>query len=547
MILLSERHSIALYLGAIIALGAGIVQAQSDIQDSDDITKFFNDLNSGNADEVDRAFAACPPPTCAPFTVLDDITGNLIRVQDFLAFNFYCSSFLPVTRNVVDLPGLQPLTDRTDRLTFAVQPFYNMTSKVALSGRSLSQSTSISDYFGFRNADLIDALDTNVKQKFNIDAPRIVRLFQDATVQERKFGGMLSMAYRNDHHAFMGLLPLYYIERNFFLNNDQINAISNDEALKLFGGGGGDRGTRDLIQELIVRDQVGIGDTRVKIGSYFADRLDRSCVIGAELTFPTALAFKKGLFGSNPDNTQAPFPFSFYNLYCDGTSDNEACKAAALTTLSTTGKNILIRMASTVNGVPLGQGAFGVGPYVEFQQYFLPRGRFDMNGSIEFLLPYSTNRFLLITRDLNEIKNRDYTADTSTPASLANLAYLDAAFEQMFYPRWACLNMGPGVICKANVALCAEDRNLQGQIGYDFWFKTGDHIRGFHDGKTTVPFRMSAAAAPHAWQNKFFGRITAQKHGFDYDLRFGIRGDVTFLSKGIGHDWTLGVDVVFDY
>lgn len=473
------------------------------------------------------------------------VLAESLKAQNILALNFYCSSFLPVTRNVVDLPGLQPLTDRTNRLTFAVEPFYNMTNGVVLSAGT---ATNISAYFGFAQADLIDTLDTNFAES-GVDAPHILSLFQNATVQERKLGGVLSMAYRNDHHAFMGLLPLYYIERNFFLTNDQIKAISNDEALKLLGGGGGDRGTRDIIQELIVRDQVGIGDTRLKIGSYYADWLDRTCIIGAEITIPTALPFKKGIFGTNPDNTQV-LPFDFYTLLCKYTESlagSKPCEAQVTQIVTQTGKAILVRMASTVNGVPLGQGAFGIGPYIEFQQYFAPRGRLDLNGSVEFLLPYSTNRFLLIARDLNAIKNRNYTADTSTPAALANLDYLDTAFEQMFYPRWARLAMGPGVILKANAALCAEHRTVQGQFGYDFWYKTGDHIRGLHHGKTAIPFRMSAAAAPRAWQNKFFGRITAHKHGFDYDLRFGIRGDVTFLSRGIGHDWTIGADIVFDY
>ena len=194
--------------------------------------------------------------------------------------------------------------------------FYNETTRANFT----AEGKNITSYWDIENANFIQNLD---QIDFGIDIPTAIQLFGFLKMQERRGGFMFDVAHARGRFNIEFKIPLYYLERNFFVTPEEQELLA-----QFFGSGDSSADNKNFIS-----DRVGFGDTRLTIG-FFAIEDDRLQVnVGGEATIPTQIAFKKGLLGSDfKKNSNHPI-FNIFELFqlvfCE-TPDLEAAKEMSL-------------------------------------------------------------------------------------------------------------------------------------------------------------------------------------------------------------------------
>ncbi len=198
--------------------------------DEFDLNAFEHELDNIPEEILEQTKHTC---ILKPFT--DDQLENCIEVLTdivntipILEIPLYLRTHPLHKRNVLDLPLFAlwytcPTSDSAIRL----DGFYNQTSR----GNFTAGSTNIRDYIALEDENLIRALEDAEQQikedfpDFDLEIPLILPLFSCMTTQERR-GGLIVQYLKNIGCLQMvWKLPFFYVERNFFLTDCEIDAI----------------------------------------------------------------------------------------------------------------------------------------------------------------------------------------------------------------------------------------------------------------------------------------------------------------------------------
>jgi hypothetical protein len=80
------------------------------------------------------------------------------------------------------------------------------------------------------------------------------------------------------------------------------------------------------------------------------------------------------------------------------------------------------------------------------------------------------------------------------------------------------------------------------ELGYDLWLMSEERLQFACRPMNDLKLDVTRAARPAAMQQKLLGRLMWEHTDRrDHSWHFGVTGDWTANSYGIGHDWSLGL------
>lgn len=490
--------------------------------------------------------------SCDAVEALGVLLDSRLNLLNLLQQNIYLHTNPVNVRPILDLPALYPYFFYNDCYNFTTQIFYNQTrlnfftkdcpfisSYLALGDQELSDL--IKDTVGFLN----DSQDANLPN----DIPEILTLFQNIKLEQRRTGIMFGFAKQTNNIFFSLRTPFYYLENNFFLNNNEINSIKDEPFFRRDGiAPEADQSESEaFFKKHLVSDRIGWGDTRINLEYHWFHAYGTDSWLGILATVPTAGDFKRGLIGGIFDNSCQDPKFDFLSLYCFINENQNDRKALEETT------NFLIpaldRLTAIVADQPLGNGrSFGIGPKFDLANYINYNWTFYTTCAFEFFSTQSSHRYFLATKnaeEFNRLENIDVNnIDDLTEAQAEEVIdFLNQQMQNIFYPKRVLACVRPGWQFKFRQMLMLDSDKWHASLGWDFWRQAAD--------KLTIPGRQSLeyekGLSFSARQIKLFTNIGYYSLYEEASWYVMVNVDGTVDNRGIGKDFTLGVRLGFEF
>jgi hypothetical protein len=442
--------------------------------------------------------------------------------------------------------------------------FYNQTVRMHYTPRS----TAIRSYLAVEEETLAEklqqVLDSDIVAPFisdpnrNVDIRRLLNLFSNITVTERKFGFMLQGGYTHNHVSFRAYTPLYWIERNFFLTNEELRLIEAE-----FGEA--DPYEQKQFQDrFLIADKLGFGDTRVELLLHVIPPHSPTAVdVGLSGIIPTAFSLLKGLRGHNFEPKERQMPFNFNNIY-DKISvllnvKNETTKdqivADILGYVRCFGEDALDRLAGTLLSAPLGYGGHGgfgfiIRTHTDWGRLTNKRWLEDLISTTRFSLEYFCPAVELRTYakqpDLQQFAARDFNDDAQAQS---NLDFLQQELVNRVQPISIPVDVQPGLLLQiTNHLAYTFNKNWRVIFGSDWWVQGQETI----DAVYASPFirediDVNKARKPFAYQGTTHGGIeyrwASEKSGAEWNITVYVES--VGFNSGIGQSGTLGLSLDF--
>lgn len=539
-----------LYLFLLLPISSACAAHNDFVEDLYDNESFDHLL-----DNIDpSAFNARQPEDCLPSQqIIDDLL--MIGVPDALESDLYCVTYPPNERSVLRLPGndifetYQIFRNPCSNWAFGFTFFYNQMLKQYFT----AHSPFLKSYLNIQNPDFLEQLDLDfLIETTGFNIPELFPLIQNFKLQERKCGMLLGTYKRWRKNAIQFILPLYWFEQNFFLTEEEIDAIQN---APIFAGAGAGTEQRDIEAYFLkhaVSTKFGIGDFKIRYERNVAETDCTQFLAGFQLILPTAAAIdgrKARLWWGNEllfggvHCPCAPTPILdiaglFRTVLCCPDPDLQPqCNQEAFDAVKCFLTAALERLTVNVADAPLGQEHVSLGSVATHIYNITARASWINKGSIEYFFPRKRMRFFL-ARVSPSAFVRNYTDEAQADA---NIAFLNQQLANTFFTYPQKVMVHPGVNVEFSTAFAYDTPSAHAEIGYDLWFQGKEHI-----GATQCQwhyFQINRGIRPWAYQSKIFGKIIGNCNCW----HCGIEGDFTFDSRGIGKDMTIALNYVYDF
>ncbi len=505
-----------------------------------------------------------------------DKPSLIVALEEFgvlalLQENFFLRTNILRHRSLLDYPEFIPYRHDKDKRGVYVDFFYNQTSRMYFT----KGSSNICSYLALSQQSFLQKLENiidSVKLAFLdlvIDTDKVFRLlglFQTFTVQERRLGFMIGGKTKFNRWYLNIFAPWYYIERNHFVNEDlqeSIDALITDILEETFDIPrltpeqmvAAEKKKNQFIDQHLIVDKFGIGDTRVYLDYPVIKNKYVSTRAGFLATIPTAFAFKKGLKGTNLQRT-INRPILNLTAIANQFTQTQTINPQ----LFDFGLAALDNLSAMLLETPLGNGGHvGIGvilrnrsPLSSFIKQDWAR-RIIMRSFISFEYQFPAiewrsfripvNEALFNARDLT-----DTSPDTSPLIINSNYAFILQQLTDRLFPVAAQALMNPGIIFRWSSQTCYEGNWGGFTIGSDTYVQNKEKFLKIYIDNFTQPMIDSFnARAPIAYQSKLVGSVFWKIEKPDRLYTVSLLGDYTFMNKGIGADFmiTLKFDTTF--
>ncbi|MBI2774427.1 hypothetical protein HYX58_00245 [Candidatus Dependentiae bacterium] len=470
--------------------------------------------------------------------------GDIIEADTILRNDVYLRTNPLVKRSILDYPAFYYPFCRPETWSLIGQLWVNQTPRMAF----YNDAFALRDYLAFDNKNLISQIDTLASLVVGLNIPKILSLLGDIEIEDRRAALMFWFQRQKGKWLIQWKTPLAYIERNFQLD-EQEKAQLEQEVSGFFNTGNDIpaevaslSGTQNeefeaFKKQHLISDKFGLGDSRFTAGYTFVDNDSLWVNAGFLATIPTAFAFSKGVWkGSHfPKNSDHP-PFDLAEILLLALGDDaERAQAQQLTINFLLGA--LDKLSANLLDDNIGNGGHvGLGFVYDSKLQVTPRFSFDTHAEFEYLLPVMEKRFYINAKD-----QAGFNAVAQNPADCPNdLNFIQEQLIQILYPRVYNTMVFPGVLIKFSTAAdiwIAEQSTLN--LGYDLWWQQQEKLgRIIASSQNQALARKDIATKPSAFQSKLFGAYTYNHPGKCGDWCISLTADYTFLSAGIGKDYS---------
>lgn len=456
----------------------------------------------------------------------------VIEAQALLQEDVYLRTNPINQRNFpVDYPGSYFLACSAQGWQPYISFFYNQTNK----GYFTQDGTTLDSYLALDNANLIGKID---QLAFGFGAVQLFSLLSQVKIQERRGAIFLGGAGFKGPWYIEGQVPFLYVARNFSLTPEEKRALENE---LIFGDTDNPLELDNFTRKHLISDQLGLGDARFYLGYQLIEKASLKFLIGGLVTLPTAYPLAKGLYGTHfPKNNNVPF-IDFVQLFNLAVDAPEILQQDVVKFLLAA----LDKLSSNLLQPYLGNnGHLGLGLFFQTAIEATTKLSFKTRTALEYLLPASERRFYLKRK--NKAEFGQFNTDTPENCEKA-IAFLEQQLINTLFPSVYNTTVFPGFILKFDTFLVADmTPRLKLNVGYDLWWQQQESLGKISSGEIPrYALRSDIANKSSAFQNKIFGLITYTKKGGRYDWCLSFYGDRTFLSSGIGKDFTLGMNFEF--
>jgi hypothetical protein len=526
------------------------IQAKEDIFQSYDTVSFFDQDTTFAVDESFNAYLTTRACSIDPLDLITILTGSntdpsipKIYLQKLTEKNLYKRTNPSTTRPIVDLPYFQraycnSIHPACEQQTLECAFFFNQTKEKYF----YQQDNAIKDYIGLFGdtfneffEDLSTALKTFNPQYESISIPKILDLFGNIKLEERRAGALFTWGWKTNTWSLQAQLPIYYIEHNFMLTEKEQNDIGTEpfiQSLLADQPANDPNAVNKAIREHVAEDLFGAGDLKITLlaTKQYGNITGR---IGPEIIFPSACVFTDKLIGGRFETSPKQPEIDFSMFACgllEGLGQKETDFAKQF------GIGIIERLARITGNTSLGQNYLGLYLRGELIYEMTPCFCHRHMVRIGTGTPYITTRFFNENK-VSDAFNRDYT-DATTASE--NLRFLENQFVSSLYPLPRIASIQPGPRLEYRGSLQIEHWAGLLECGYDFWFQGAEQI-SLKDKQTKYFSLNSQTSRPaSAFENKIFASLTWQGWRNEHHWSIGLFGDYTFYSQSSGNDWSCG-------
>ena len=508
--------------------------------DDDDDFMIDTDLNDISLD----ASTINLHPTRSPLTNAENIQNFFALVEDPNAV-----LNLPIYQQTSPIRN-RPILEYPFTLTYGFEMHENNAISIQLFLNSCSHknftktSTTLDSYFLLGNPTRFAQLlfvDEITERKTIENLAKSLALFDPATVQENRIGGVLESHVVHNNFFLSAQLPILYAERNLYLTPSQKAAISISSLGGMLQTDGVDE--NDFVYQHIVMDQFGIGDLKIKAMYEMHTSRNFDIDLGGFIIFPTATALKQGMIGTwfDQNNERAYLDLATINVLEPLTVQNQDDIAnfflAAVNKLS-----------SNILNCPLGNnGHVVLAPSINFDWYFAQNWQFSNDFSLQVPLKAQEQRFYQKTQSQAEFLNAYNTAfGTGTPDdAITFVSFVNDEIQNLFFPYVFPTMVYPGMVFNSTNQVAYRFHACDFFIGSNFWYQGAESLQPFINTQNDQNFtyNYTGAEAASAAQEKLFARVDYNIDTTDLCWSFSLYGDITVWNSGIGNDFTLGLFV----
>lgn len=384
--------------------------------------------------------------------------------------------------------------------------FLNVTNKMNVTSGSILSLQSQEEWLKSVFLLFMEAMPEN-------EASSVVPLLQHITISEYKIGAYLQGGFVKDFFNIQIHLPVLVGIRHFWLSKRDQNELKS-----IFSK----YENEPLDQSEFYRIRYGFGDTRLRLGCNTLNMTDFQTDVGLEFILPTSKLSNNPKIRSNPDDL-----FSQIKEGNPGDKENKDLQDGMSSIL----KNVRDYMIDP----RLGNGYFGVGTYIESKfDVFHDLAHLWMRASYDKFFPDVEYRLFMFKQamDPNDLKGKG-------PDELRNGLMQDFV-RQYVFPASFKSEVYPGGIFNFVFAVSTLVKHVNLALGYDYYAQQRERIRRLYNTTTSLQdLRVNDAESNNTEQHKIFAEASYVKNLKRADLGFGLGGDVTVHSSGIGEDWTV--------
>ena len=540
-------------LGILIAWSTPLISMHESQQNPESM-HFFDDIDDFLLEDEDPFIGefldtvgagslrqSIPPETI--IRILLDTIGedNLTRI---LTQDFFIRTNQLVRRSPLDQPLFEP--NRCGYIGNWVIGTHIFARKTARSNFT-ANSTKISSYLALQEPTLIETLQMSIDQLQGlfpnpIDVKKIFDLFENMTVEERQGGFMFHLKRKWRRAKFRLLVPIYYFERNFFLNDQERKEVEAEFGVL-------EPEEQEHFQKAhFISDKLGLGDTRAELDFKIIKKPSFTIRGGIQTTIPTAFTLAREFKGTDfPEPCSFP-TFDFDELFNLASDDNDqpsdADKEQAFNLLSDFILGALDRLAANLIEAKLGNDShFGFGIYMRSKaplsafiaHPLAKRFTFANRISIEYLAPAHDTRFFINKINPKEFEGRDFE---DTNKAEENLTFLEEKFVERIFLRAFKVRIQPGVIFRWTSRLCYQGKIWGFNVGTDWWVQDKEKFREIDAPLEALKeIDIQKAKGLFAWQSKLFGGIVGKIKKPRRTWFLSLNADANVNSRGIGHNY----------
>jgi len=463
---------------------------------------------------------------CSPQDTIDMLFLLAPNLKEILQEDLYYHTNPINTRSLLDQPLFTTRLFHPAHAWYAsADIFWNKTNHANFT----KKSSHICSYLALNNEDIFQLLPAGC-EKYSLT---IFPLLANGHLEERKFGSMFQAGYSWNRFTLRGMTPLYYFERNYQLTQEEKNAL-----MVQFGDVTEDEQER-FQREHMISDKFGLGDTRLYGEFNLFKKPTYRINAGPLVTLPTAFAMINGLKGSH------------YKPCCQRpTVDFQETCACALdadfTNLINLGYQALDTLSAIILEDSLGNRRhFGLGGFFDWEQNlssFVSRPwtkniQIKNYLSLEYLVPGNETRYFINPADIADYDSRDFH---NPDQAVDNLHFLETELIDTIFPFNFKTRVSPGYVFWCDSQIAYQGERMGFSTGLDFWLKSKEKLSSIHS--CTIPcseLAIECAHAPLASQLKILGNFSYTLTRPTRQWFMGIGADKTFISTGIGKDYTV--------
>lgn len=398
--------------------------------------------------------------------------------------------------------------------------------------------TTLNTYFDLGNEKRIaqitiadEALELNTAENL----AKSLGLFDPATVEERRLGGMLQAHATHKRWNIMVQLPILYTEQNLHLKPWEKAAIAISPIGNALSTDGVDE--NDFIYDHIVMDQFGFGDLKCKVMHQMHYSNTFNIDLGGFIILPTEKACKQEIIGTWFEQNNQRGYLNLTTINPENVTDQNKDDVANFFL------DAVNKLASNILNTPLGNGGFvTIAPSLNFDWYFADNWQFSNDFSLQIPLPKTEPRFYQQTQTTTDFYNDYNKAYQAGPDVFA--LYVNQELANLFFPYVFPTMVFPGLVFNSTNQFTHSYHDWDFYIGANFWYQGAENIK-----KPIIPFQQSfqydykGAQAERAAQEKLFIKINWNSQTTNYSWLLSLYGDISIWNCGIGNDYTLGINV----
>jgi hypothetical protein len=427
--------------------------------------------------------------------------------------------------------------DINDTNSISLTPFLNYANKKNFT----KTSQTLDSYFLLGNPariaalEYIDSLDLGVQVADNV--AKSLALFDPATVEERRIGGVFEARVTHNKCSLITQLPILYVERNLYLTPMQKAAISISSIGNMLAADGVSQ--NDFVYEHIVMDQVGLGDFKFKAMYQAHNSNTFNIDLGGFIIVPTATAFAQGIAGVwfDANNDRAYLDLTTIDPENITTENKDEIANFFLAAVDKLSSNIL--------NCPLGNNGHVVfAPSINFDWYFGDRWQMSNDFSLQVPLPSTEQRFYQFTQTQAQFL-ADYNAAYDAGADVF-ASYVNTQIQNMFFPFVFPTMVYPGVVFNSTNQFGYHLETTDLYLGANFWYQGAEQLKTFtnaYNNGQDYSYDYAGAGAASAAQEKIFARVNYNIVHGKYAWSISGYGDITVWNSGIGNDFTFALSV----